>query len=470
MNNDNIGIVIGIRGQVAEVKFEANSPSIHDVLELESDAKIKLEVYESSKKNTFYCISLQPTNVLYRGARVKNTGKPILVPVGEKILSRVVNVFGDPIDNQGPIDSPERIPIYNTAPPLANISSKRDILETGIKVIDLFSPLLKGGKMGLFGGAGVGKTLLLTEILHNVVTLNRSGKAVSVFAGIGERTREGQELFESLAEMGVLKNTSLIFGPMGENPAVRFLAAFAAASQAEYFRDKMNKDVLLFIDNIYRFAQAGNELAKLMDSLPSEDGYQATLTSDMADIHERLVSTDAGIVSTVEAIYVPADDILDQGLQAIFPYLDSVAILSRETYQQGRLPAIDILSSNSSILNPESVGQAHYQAVLEAQSLLKKAASLEHVVALVGEAELSPDDLTLYLRAKKLRNFMTQSFFVAEGQTGKKGQYVPLKTTIEDVNKIITGAYDQVSEEKFLYIGSATETQNANATPATSKS
>jgi F-type H+-transporting ATPase subunit beta len=291
MNNDNIGIVIGIRGQVAEVKFEANSPSIHDVLELESDAKVKLEVYESSKKNTFYCISLQPTSVLYRGARVKNTGKPILVPVGEKILSRVVNVFGDPIDNQGPIDSPERIPIYNTAPPLANISSKRDILETGIKVIDLFSPLLKGGKMGLFGGAGVGKTLLLTEILHNVVTLNRSGKAVSVFAGIGERTREGQELFESLAEMGVLKNTSLIFGPMGENPAVRFLAAFAAASQAEYFRDKMNKDVLLFIDNIYRFAQAGNELAKLMDSLPSEDGYQATLTSDMADIHERLVST-----------------------------------------------------------------------------------------------------------------------------------------------------------------------------------
>ncbi len=457
LTDPEIGTVESVRGQVVEVSFLNSKPNVHDILFLESDPTVLMEAYASSSSDSFYCLALGETQKIERGARVKNSGKPIQIPVGSPILGRVINVFGSPLDGLGPIKIDQTESIYQESPHISKVESKRQVLETGIKLIDLFCPFLKGGKMGLFGGAGVGKTLLLTEILHNIVMLNREGKAVSIFAGIGERTREGHELYESLREMGVLDNTSIIFGPMGENPAIRFLAAFSAATLAEHFRDNDHRDVLLFIDNIYRFAQAGNELSKLMDILPSEDGYQATLTSDMATLHERLVSTDSAVVSTVEAIYVPADDILDQGLQAIFPYLDSVVILSRDVYQQGLLPAIDILASSSSILNPENVGPLHYQTVLQAQSLLKKAASLEHVVALVGESELSVDDLTIYQRAKKIKNFMTQNFFAAEAQTGRKGQFVPLKTTIEDTNKILTGVFDSVPEDRFLFIGSASE-------------
>lgn len=453
MNERSDGIIISVKGQVAEVEFTGPLPAIRDVLYLQELPEVKMEVYASSGPRSFYCLLLLPSQQVGRGARVVSSDQPLSVPVGEAVLGRVVDVFGRPVDGGPLLEAAQSGPLYRAAPPYHQISTRKEILETGIKAVDLFCPFLRGGKMGLFGGAGVGKTILLTEILHNVVMRHRGKETVAVFAGVGERIREGQELYESLREMDFLRSTALIFGPMGENPAVRYLTAFAAAAHAEYFRDVKRKDVLFFIDNVFRFAQAGNELSMLMNVIPSEDGYQPTLSSDMAAFHERLASTDSGAISTVEAIYVPADDILDQGLQAIFPYLDSVTILSREAYQQGFLPTIDLLNSTSSALSLETAGLKHYETAREAISLLEKGASLEHVVSLVGEAELSRQDQIIYRRAKKLRNFMTQNFFVTENQTGKAGVFVSLKTTLSDTQKIITGAFDELPEDKFMYIG-----------------
>lgn len=448
------GRVVSVRGQIVEVEFGREKPSLHDVLQLKEDTSVMMEVYTSSSPAKFYCLSLSPTNKITRGAQVLNTRNPILMSLGQGLLGRVVDIFGRPLDSLGEIKQTVRRPIYKEAPMYGDISTHQEVLETGIKVLDLFSPVLKGGKIGLFGGSGVGKTLLLTETIHNVVTLHRQ-KNVSVFAGVGERTREGQELYEALGVGNVLPSVALVFGQMGENPAIRFLTSFSGVTIAEYFRDEMQRDVLFFIDNVFRFAQAGNELSMLMNTIPSEDGYQPTLDSEMASFHERLVSTRENAITTVEAIFMPNDDILDQGVQAIFPYLDSIVILSRAVYQEGRLPAVDILSSTSSALNPDIVGDDHYRVALQAQNLLKRSTSLERIVSLVGESELSREDQLLYQRAKKLKNFMTQSFFVAEHQTGRTGVYVPLTTTVEDAAKILSGAYDQVSDEKFLYIGSA---------------
>lgn len=312
--------------------------------------------------------------------------------------------------------------------------------------------------MGLFGGAGVGKTILLTEILNNVVK-KEENKSVSVFAGIGERAREGYELHESLKQTGVIDSTTLIFGPMGENPAVRFLSAFSAATLAEYFRDKEKQNVLFFVDNIFRYAQAGNELSTLTSNLPSEGGYQATLESEMAEFHERLVSTKTASITSVEAVYVPADDLLDHGVQAVFPYLDSVVVLSRDLYQQGLLPAVDIISSSSASLSAGVVGDFHYEVATQAKTILKQAESLERIVSLVGQAELSPEDQLIYNRAKKIRNFMTQRFFVAEAQRGKEGSYVSVEETAKGVNGILVGKYDQIPEDKFMFIGSIEEVE-----------
>lgn len=455
---ENEGIVIGVEGQVVEVEFPKEQPEIRTMLVVKDDDSVILEVYSSSGKNTYFCLLLSPTTKVARGTIVLNKKHSISVPVGPEVLGRIINIFGQPQDGLGSVQAQEKKSIYSVAPLYNQISTKQELLETGIKAIDLFSPIMRGGKIGLFGGAGVGKTILLTEIIHNVVTLHKE-KYVSVFAGVGERIREGQELFESLGEAGVLPSVSLVYGTMGDNPAIRFLTSNAAVTIAEHFRDTAKKDVLFFIDNIFRFAQAGNELSMLMNTIPSEDGYQATLTSEMAGFHERLVSSPNNSISTIEAIYVPNDDIMDQGVQAIFPYLDSTVVLSRNVYQEGRLPAIDVLSSTSSALNPEIVSQQHYDVALSAQSILKQAVMLERIVSLVGESELSHDDLLIYTRAKKLRNFMTQSFFVAEGQSGRKGVYVPLKTTVEDVEQILQGACDSISDEKFLYIGSIKELQ-----------
>lgn len=459
MKEENTGKIISVRGQVIEVKFTDHKPQVYDVLVLADDPKVKMEVYTSSDANTFYCVALTSTAKLTRGATVVNTEKPILFPVGKSLLGRAVDIFGWPYDSLGTVKEEDFWPIHRKADVGKSISTKPTVLETGIKIINLFAPVVAGGKMGLFGGAGVGKTILLTEILHNIVGDKRSN-FVSVFAGVGERSREGLELYQALSRTETLSDSTLVFGTMGENPAVRFLSAFAAVTLAEYYRDKLGHNVLFFIDNVFRFAQAGNELSTLMNFLPSEDGYQATLESEMALFHERLIASKSGTISTIEAIYVPADDLLDHAVQSIFPYLESVIVLSRDVYQQGLLPAVDILASTSTALSPEVVGEIHFKVALEAKTLLKKAQTLERIVSLVGEAELSPEDQLLFRRARKLRNFMTQRFFVAESQRGAAGVYVSIKNTVSDVAGILEGKYDAIDEEKFLYIGSIDEIKN----------
>jgi len=452
------GIVIGIQGHIVDVRFQDHDiPTVRNILALEEDLSVRMEVIKSSGPNSFYCFLFSSTNKLRRGIGIINTHEEITVPVGEEVLGRVVNIFGEPLDGGEQIKSKIRKSIYPDHLLYDEVSVHRDILETGIKAVDFFSPIAKGAKLGLFGGAGVGKTLLLTEIIHNVVTLH-PGKSVSVFAGVGERTREGQELYETLSDQKVLPQVSLIFGTMGENSAIRFRTAYAAAAIAEHFRDQVKKDVLFFIDNVFRFAQAGSELSMVTNTIPSEDGYQATLTSEMGSFHERLASTRDNSITTIEAIYVPNDDILDQGVQSIFPHLDSTVVLSRNIYQEGMLPAIDLLASTSSSLSPVVVGTMHYRTVLRAQSLLKQYIGLERIISLVGEAEISPEDRIIYQRAKKLRSYMTQSFFVAESQTGRPGIYVPVKSTVRDVFDILEGKYDDILDDsKFMFIGEAKE-------------
>ena len=453
-HKEKIGTVKAVRGNVVEVEFLDEKPSIYEVLVLEDAPDIRLEVYSSASSHSFYCLSLTATQGLARGRKVLATGKLIEFPTGKAMLGRAVNAYGEPVDGAGPIAGNERTFIYRKKVG-EDFDYERKILPTGIKVIDLFTPLIRGGKMGLFGGAGVGKTLLLTETLNNIVRAS-GGKSISVFAGVGERTREALELYKSLHDTGTLALSSLVFGPMGESAAERFLSAFSALTLAEYFRD-VGFDVLFFVDNVFRFAQSGQELSTLTRNLPSEDGYQPTLASEMADFHERLASKPKAVLTSIEAIYVPSDDLLDAGVQAIFPYLDSTVVMSRTVYQQGILPAVDILASGSSALNPELVGDLHYKTALKAKSLLKDAAGLERIVSLVGEAELSPDDRAKYARAKKLTNFMSQRFFVAQAQKGEKGVFVPPEVTVQDAKDIMDGKYDNFNEEHFLFVGSAKE-------------
>jgi F-type H+/Na+-transporting ATPase subunit beta len=453
---DSQGKIVAIDGQVVTVEFPPDSPpEARDILVLKDDPTNRMEVIISSTDSTFFCLAFSPTDKLYRGAVVVNTKTPIQIPVGQEVLGRIVNIFGEPIDDKGPINAKQKMPIYSDKSNFGEIVAHHELLETGIKALDFFSPIVKGDKIGLFGGAGVGKTILLTEIIHNVVNL--SSKKSVVFAGIGERSREGQELYETLNEQKTLPFVSMVFGTMGDNPAIRFRAAFTAATIAEYFRDQANQEVLFFIDNIFRYVQAGNELSMLMNTIPSEDGYQATLASEMGSFHERLSSTKNSAITTVEAIYIPNDDILDQGVQSIFPYLDSTIILSRNVYQEGRIPAIDLLESTSANLNPNLVGSAHYETALAAQALLKQSVTLERIVSLIGASELSSEDRLTFERAKKLKSYMTQPFFVAAAQTGRPGKFVPVKTTIRDVHDIMEGKYDSVDEEKFLFLGSLDE-------------
>lgn len=450
------GKIVSIRGQIIEVEFSDEKPRIYDVLVFKEDPSIKMEVYTSSSPTSFYCLALTSVAKLYHGAEVVNTKEPIKVPVGQALLGRVIDTIGTAQDGRGEIKSQEMRPIIAKDIEFEKVEIPKEILETGIKAIDFFTPIIKGGKVGLFGGAGVGKTVILSEIIHNIVILHAESN-VSVFTGVGERTREGHELFETLEESGVMNSVSLIYGSMGENPAMRFRTAFTGVTIAEHFRDTMGKDVLFFIDNIFRFAQSGYELSTLMNAIPSEGGYQSTLTSEMASFHERLISTKKNAITTFEAIYVPADDITDNGVQSIFPYLDSGIIMSRQVYQEGRFPAIDILSSTSSALNPETVGDAHYSTNLEAQALLKKALSLERIVSLIGESELSAEDQITYKRSKVLKNYMTQSFKVVENQTERKGAYVSIKEVVTDVRAILDGKYDNLSPDDFLFIGALKE-------------
>ncbi|NCT55232.1 F0F1 ATP synthase subunit beta [bacterium] len=451
------GKVISIKGQIVEIMFDGEKPNIHDLLEVEADRTIKLEVYRSSSNDTFYCLLLTESKDMSRNSVVINTEKTLKVAATENVLGRVIDVFGNTHDSNIEIKTDEYKEIFKSNLDKDIVQVPNTILETGIKAIDFFAPFFKGGKAGLFGGAGVGKTVLLTELINNIVVGGKdknSSDTVSVFAAVGERSREAQELYENLKSAEVLSKTAMLLGQMGENPAVRFRTAYAAAAISEYFRDIKEKNVLFFMDNMYRFAQAGNELSTLMNVIPSEDGYQPTLTSEMGAVHERLYSTEKAIITSVEAIFVPSDDLTDYGVRSIFPYLDTNLVLSRDIYQQGRLPAIDLLGSNSAALNIEFAGEDHYKTYIEAKSLLEKSATLERIVSLIGESELSYENAKVYKKSKILQNYMTQYFFVVAAQTGKSGVKVPLEQTVKDVKSILEGKFDSYDPEEFLFIGS----------------
>ena len=445
------GRIVSVSGSVVLAEFLEEKPRVNELLVLENDSSVMLEVHASESKDRMYCLALTGVESIRRGARVLCTGNTIVIPVGEKVLGRVMNVFGEPIDDPTrEIENVGKRSIFSHEVDLAKVSSVETLLETGIKAIDFFAPILKGSKVGIFGGAGVGKTVLLSEIINNIVISN-AGDYASVFAGVGERIRECRELYETFADAQVLDRVSLVYATMGENPALRFRIAFAGVTLSEYFRDELGKDVIFFIDNIFRYAQAGVELSNIMSVMPSEGGYQATLLSEMAQFHERLHSTRTNAITTFEAVYVPGDDTMDQAVQAIYPYLDSTMVLSRFVYQEGRFPAIDLLSSTSSAINRNVVDKRHYDALLEARRVLKEAQSLERIVSLIGESELSEDKRNLYHRSKILRNYMTQDLHSVSKQTHRPGISVPLANTVAYCERILNGEFDSREPKEFLY-------------------
>ncbi len=450
----NCGKIIAINGHIVEVAFAAGVlPIVHEIMISEQQAEVKLLVVQTKPSGAIMALILAGGEEVCRGLTVCGTGERFMVPVGETLLGRVFDIFGKPADGKGEIEFQVRELWKHHDRDLRNINTKKELWQTGIKAVDFFAPLVQGGKVGLFGGAGVGKTVLLSEIVNNLTALDKNDSIVVVFAGIGERIREGHELLHDLGVKGLLKKVAMIFGLMGTSAVNRFMTAFAATTIVEDFRDRLGKNVLFVCDNVFRFIQAGNELSSLKADIPSEDGYQATLTSEIAEFHESLVSTDKAFVSSIEAIYVPADDLLDSGIQSIYSYLDSYIILSREVYQESRFPAIDLLESTSSLLTPEIVGQKHYDTVMKAKELLKMAQELERVVSLVGESELSEENQIVYRRARMLKNYMTQPFSVTERHFGMPGQRVPLQKVVLDVENIMEGKYDGVDEEKMMFIG-----------------
>ncbi len=445
------GYVRAVRGEVVEVEMYQKSPFLGEVLTLKDYPDVLMEVHRVSVEQTFtcFCIALSGFGKISRGAKVVRTEEPLNTPVGEELLGRVLDAFGNPRDGGPPIKTEKKWPIYRTAS-YDEIVPGEKIIQTGIKAIDFFSPLIKGEEIGLFGGAGVGKTVLLIELMHNVVFHE---KKLMVYAGLGERIREGHELHRTLKEVGVLDSAVLVYGQMDEAASIRVNVGYVATTIAEYFRDFRQQDVFVFIDNIYRFLQAGNELSMMLGDIPSEGGYQSTLQSDIGRLEERLISTKKGGITSVQAIYVPADDITDPGVQAILPYFDSNAVLSRDVYQEGRYPAIDFLASSSTAVNVDVAGKKHHDLFLESKKILEQHKNLQQIVSIVGEAELSVENRTIYNRAKKLLNFMTQNFAVVENQTGKPGQYVKIEETVEGVEAILQGKFDDLSPEDFLYIG-----------------
>ena len=448
------GIIASINGQVAKVIIEGeNYPELFEILISPEDPEVILEVYSQSR--TFIsCQILSNTDKLYRGMKVIGTGSDLKVPVGKEMLGRIINLFGTSQDAQK-IIATQKMSIYSKAPPLTTVKRDFTILETGIKAIDFITPIYKGGKTGFIGGAGVGKTILLTELLHNVTSNNTN--VSSVFAGVGERIREGQELYQRLQESKVLKRTVIVLGQMNENAAIRFRIAFAAATQAEYFRDYLKKDVLFFLDNMFRFVQAGNEISVLLGSLPSEQAYQATLQTEVSTLEDRLIATENGSITSLQNIYVPADEITDAGVNAIVSFLDTAVVLSRSVAQKGIYPPIDLTQSSSSALSPSILGDAHFKALTQFQQLLDNYNRLLHIVAIVGESELSLENQILFNRSKKIINYLTQPFFMTEKQTGRKGVFVPKNTTVKDIEVILSGSLDNIPAEKFLYIGSLQE-------------
>ncbi len=447
------GKIIAVHDNMAVVEFLTHQPAVFDVLTLKNNPEIKLEVVSSAQEyHTYYCFILSAKSKIARGDVLINTEQNLLIPVGKSVLGRAIDVFGNAQDNK-PF-SPRRLKSIHAHTPtdIESAITPREVLSTGIRAIDFFTPVLKGSKIGLVGGAGLGKTILLTELIHNVVIAsNQNKESISVFSAVGERSREAKELLENLEESKVLDKTVMVVGQMGENPAVRFRTAFAAATIAEDFRDH-NTDVLFFMDNMYRFSQAGYELSTLMQAVPSEDGYQPTLPSEVGTLHEMLTSTPQAYITSIEAIYLPSDDLLDYSVRSALYYLDSYIVLSRDIYQSGKLPAIDLLASNSSAVDQEIIGKRHFELYLKCKQILEQAKDIEKIVSLVGISELSLEDQTTYKRAILIENYMTQSLTVAEPQTNRKGVFAKNEQTLTDIEKILSGALDAIDPERLLYI------------------
>ncbi|MGY5139570.1 F0F1 ATP synthase subunit beta [Mycoplasmopsis gallinarum] len=448
----NYGYIVQIMGPVVDVRFEkGNLPLINNALEVEYDNQIfTLEVAQHIGDDTVRSIAMVSTSGLSRGLKVLNTGKPISVPVGNNVLGRMFDVLGNPIDLMPAPEAP-KMPIHAPAPSYEEQKTVSQILETGIKVVDLLIPYAKGGKIGLFGGAGVGKTVLVQELINNIATQHGG---LSVFAGVGERTREGNDLYYEMKAAGVLDKTALVFGQMNEPPGARMRVALTGLTMAEYFRDQQNQDVLLFIDNIFRFTQAGSEVSALLGRMPSAVGYQPTLATEMGQLQERITSTHHGSITSVQAVYVPADDLTDPAPATTFNHLDAKTVLDRNIAALGIYPAVDPLESSSRLLDPLIVGQEHYDVAYEVVSILQRFKELQDIIAILGMGELNDEDKQIVARARRIRNFLSQPFTVAEKFSGKKGQYVKLADTIRSFRAILDGNYDDYPEELFLYVGS----------------
>ena len=446
------GRVVQIIGPVVDVEFPAgNLPEIFEALEIKTPSgRLVLEVQQHLGSNQIRTISLGSTDGLKRNMQVIATGKPITVPVGTETLGRIFNVIGEPIDGKGEVHAKKFYPIHRPSPPLTEQETKQEIFETGIKVIDLIAPFIKGGKIGVFGGAGVGKTVIIQELINNIA---KEHGGYSVFAGVGERTREGNDLYTEMKEAGVLDKLAMVFGQMNEPPGARFRVGLAALSIAEYFRDEKNQDVLLFIDNIFRFAQAGSEVSALLGRTPSAVGYQPTLASEMGELQERITSTKKGSITSLQAIYVPADDYTDPAPVATFAHLDSTISLERSIVEAGIYPAVDPLSSTSRALDPQIVGQKHYDIARSVQKVLQRYRELADIIAILGVEELSDEDKITVTRARKIQKFLSQPMVVAEAFTGKKGVYVPIEKTVESFERILNGEFDSVDEQEFYMRG-----------------
>ena len=453
----NVGKIVSIVGVVLDVKFENEQslPNLLNALVIKlGDQEIVAEVAQHIGDDTVRCIAMSATDGLVRGMEVIDTGKPIAVPVGNKTLGRIFNVLGEPVDGfEAPKDAP-RDPIHRAAPEFNEIAGSAEILETGIKVVDLLAPYLKGGKIGLFGGAGVGKTVLIQELINNVA---KQHGGISVFSGVGERTREGNDLYFEMKESGVLNKTALVFGQMNEPPGARMRVALSGLTMAEYFRDKENQDVLLFIDNIFRFTQAGSEVSALLGRMPSAVGYQPTLATEMGALQERITSTKQGSITSVQAVYVPADDLTDPAPATTFTHLDAKTVLSRSIASLGIYPAVDPLESTSRVLDPKIVGDEHYAVARGVQSILQRYKELQDIIAILGMDELSDEDKVIVARARKIQRFLSQPFTVAEQFTGFEGKYVPVKETIKGFKEILEGKHDDLPESAFLFVGTIDE-------------
>ncbi|MBQ8546735.1 MAG: F0F1 ATP synthase subunit beta [Clostridia bacterium] len=456
MDKKNIGKVIQVMGPVVDVLFnEGELPTIYNALTIpKGDKVLTVEVAQHIGDNTARCIAMSSTDGLQRGVDVTDTGAPISVPVGKQTLGRIFNVLGDAVDNQPNPETEERWDIHRAAPKYEDLATSAEIFETGIKVIDLICPYSKGGKIGLFGGAGVGKTVLIMELINNIA---KEHGGISVFSGVGERTREGNDLYNEMKQSGVINNTALVYGQMNEPPGARMRVALSGLTMAEYFRDKEGQDVLLFIDNIFRFTQAGSEVSALLGRMPSAVGYQPTLATEMGALQERITSTKQGSITSIQAVYVPADDLTDPAPSTTFAHLDATTVLARSIASQGIYPAVDPLESTSRILSPSIVGEEHYYVAKEVQRILQRYNELMDIIAIMGMDELSDDDKLLVSRARKIQRFLSQPFDVSEKFTGIQGKYVPISETIRGFKEIIEGLHDDLPESAFLFVGTIDE-------------